>query len=73
LRGLSDRELDILRCLVSGASNKVIANQRDITEATVKVHLKTIMKKIETTNRTQAAIWAIKNGIAEDVLEGTGT
>ena len=72
-RGLSQREIQILRCLVNGSPNKVIANQLDITEATVKVHLKGILKKINVANRTQAAIWAIKNGIAQDVLEATGT
>lgn len=72
-RGLSEREIQILRCLVNGCPNKVIANQLDITEATVKVHLKGILKKINVANRTQAAIWAIKNGIAEDLLEPTGT
>ena len=73
VQGLSQREIQILRCLVNGFPNKVIANQLDITEATVKVHLKGILKKINSANRTQAAIWAIKNGIAEDVLQPTGT
>lgn len=66
---LSGREVQILRCLVNGYPNKVIASRLSITEATVKVHLKGVLKKINATNRTQAAIWAIRNGLAEDTLE----
>lgn len=62
--GLSDRELEILRCLVSGDANKVIANRLDITEATVKVHMKSLLRKIKAGNRTQAAIWALNHGLA---------
>ncbi|WP_161958821.1 LuxR C-terminal-related transcriptional regulator [Ferruginivarius sediminum] len=61
---LSERELQILRYLVSGHSNKVIANRLDVTEATVKVHLKSILRKIKAQNRTQAAIWALNHGLA---------
>ena len=60
---LSTRELEILRHLSSGRANKVIANDLHITEATVKVHVKGILRKIGATNRTQAAIWAIQNGM----------
>jgi two-component system nitrate/nitrite response regulator NarL len=62
LRGLSPREQEILQALVTGASNKLIANRLGITEATVKVHLKTLLRKIDVNNRTQAAIWAMNNG-----------
>ena len=64
--GLSDRETEILSCLVNGYSNKSIANSLDLTEGTVKVHLKTILKKIHARNRTQAAIWALQHGIVSD-------
>ena len=60
---LSGRELEILRHLANGEPNKVIANDLDITEATVKVHVKGILRKIGAANRTQAAIWAIHNGL----------
>ena len=60
-RHLSEREKQILRCLVEGSSNKVIARRFDITEATVKVHLKAILRKIMVRNRTQAAIWAMEH------------
>jgi two-component system nitrate/nitrite response regulator NarL len=66
VRGLSPREQEILRALVTGASNKMIANKLGITEATVKVHLKTLLRKIDVNNRTQAAIWAINNGFTAE-------
>jgi two-component system nitrate/nitrite response regulator NarL len=52
-------EKAILDCLVDGSSNKVIARRVDAAEATVKVHLKAILRKIGVKNRTQAAIWAL--------------
>ena len=55
---LSVRETVILRCLMQGDSNKLIARKFDIAEATVKVHVKAILRKIQAKNRTQAAIWA---------------
>jgi len=58
-RPLSDREGDILQCIVRGDSNKHIARRYDIAEATVKVHVKAILRKIGVQNRTQAAIWAL--------------
>jgi two-component system, NarL family, nitrate/nitrite response regulator NarL len=66
VRGLSPREQEILQALVTGASNKMIANKLGITEATVKVHLKTLLRKIDVHNRTQAAIWAMNNGFTAD-------
>jgi two-component system nitrate/nitrite response regulator NarL len=56
--GLSCREVSVLQCLLNGEPNKVIANRLNITEATIKVHLKSVLRKIKATNRTQAAIWA---------------
>ncbi|HEY4134347.1 MAG TPA: response regulator transcription factor [Alphaproteobacteria bacterium] len=61
--GLSDREILILRCLASGDANKSIAHQLSINEATVKMHLKAILRKINVRNRTQAAVWAVKQGL----------
>ncbi|XJJ67984.1 response regulator transcription factor [Novosphingobium sp. BL-8A] len=60
---LSDREIDTLRCLVMGYPNKVIAYRLDISEATVKVHVKAILRKLMVQNRTQAAIWAVNQGL----------
>jgi two-component system nitrate/nitrite response regulator NarL len=61
--GLSARELELLRALVKGKSNKAIARDLAITEATVKVQLKTLLKKVRVNNRTQAAVWALGQGI----------
>lgn len=58
---LSRREMLILRILMQGASNKVIARNLVITESTVKVHMKAILRKLRLQNRTQAAIWARNN------------
>lgn len=63
MKGLSDREIQILRCLLNGYPNKLIANELHITEGTVKVHLKGILSKINARNRTQAAIWALNHGL----------
>jgi two-component system nitrate/nitrite response regulator NarL len=59
--GLSDRENQILKALAQGQSNKVIARACTVTEATVKVHVKAILRKIRVANRTQAAVWALQN------------
>src|ERR1700716_830059 len=59
---LSTREKSILRRLIEGDSNKCIARKIDIAEATVKVHVKAILRKIRVKNRTQAAVWAMNNG-----------
>lgn len=59
---LSDREAQILDGLVKGHANKTIARTCEITEATVKVHMKSILRKIRVANRTQAAVWALEHG-----------
>jgi two-component system, NarL family, nitrate/nitrite response regulator NarL len=59
---LSPREKAILSCLIEGDSNKCIARKIDIAEATVKVHVKAILRKIRVQNRTQAAIWGMNHG-----------
>jgi two-component system nitrate/nitrite response regulator NarL len=59
--GFSAREEKILKALTRGHSNKVIARMNSVTEATVKVKMRSILRKIQVANRTQAAIWAIKN------------
>lgn len=55
---LSAREQQVLAGLAKGASNKVIARQLAITDATVKVHVKSILRKTGAGNRTEAALWA---------------
>jgi two-component system nitrate/nitrite response regulator NarL len=65
---LSPRELDVLCCLMAGYSNKVIARKLAVCEATVKVHVKAILRKLNVHNRTQAAIWASSRGLSETEL-----
>ena len=60
---LSERELLVLRCLRSAMSNKLIAREFNISEASVKVHIKSILRKIKFRNRTEAAIWALDQGL----------
>ena len=67
---LSERESCILRCIVDGASNKLIARKINIAEATVKVHVKAILRKIRVQNRTQAAIWALNNISTTSAADG---
>jgi len=55
---LSSREVEVLNSLCEGNANKVIARRLGITEATVKVHVKAILRKIRVKNRTEAALWA---------------
>ena len=66
---LSERETQILDGLVKGHANKVIARICEITEATVKVHMKSILRKIQVGNRTQAAIWALEHGYPGDEIK----
>ena len=56
---LTAREIDVLLCLVDGDANKQIARRLGIGEAMVKLHVKTILRKLSVLNRTQAAIWAM--------------
>jgi len=60
--GLSGREMETVQCLLHGESNKQIARRLRVTEATIKVHMKSAMRKIKANNRTQAAIWAHGQG-----------
>ncbi|TYO97185.1 response regulator [Desulfallas thermosapovorans] len=61
--GLTDRELDVLTLLANGDSNKIIAQKLFISEKTVKNHLTNIFHKLNVTDRTQAALLAIKEKI----------
>lgn len=68
-RDLTRRESEILACLTAGASNKQIARDLGITEATVKIHMKSLIRKIGVRNRTQAALWAINTGFGHDSVQ----
>jgi two-component system nitrate/nitrite response regulator NarL len=63
---LSPREAEILGRLMRGEPNKVIAKKLDVTEATIKVHVKAILRKIGAANRTQAALWATEHLAMKD-------
>lgn len=54
---LTDREQQVLRCLADGQSNKRIARTLSITEGTVKVHMKNLLKKLSFRSRVEAAVW----------------
>ena len=60
---LTPREHEVLHALAEGLPNKLIARRLGISDATVKVHMKNILRKTQASNRTQAAIWAINNGL----------
>ena len=60
---LTDRERDILACLATGMSNKLIARELNITEGTVKVHVKNLLKKLGFRSRVEAAVWAVEHGV----------
>ncbi|MFD1341115.1 response regulator [Litorisediminicola beolgyonensis] len=55
---LSPREIDVLRGVYEGKSNKEIARDLDLTEPTIKLHMKTLFRKLDVKNRTQAALLA---------------
>lgn len=60
---LSNREIEVLKLVSVGMFNKEIGKKLDISERTVKNHMSSIFKKIECTDRTQAAVFAIRNGL----------
>lgn len=63
LENLTSREIEVLKLLAVGMYNKEIAEGLDISERTVKNHVSNIFKKLNVTDRTQAAVFAIRNGI----------
>lgn len=65
-RALSDREIETLQRMSWGEPNKVIAQNLGICEATVKVHVKAILRKLQMRNRTQAVAWALNSGFDFD-------
>lgn len=62
-RGLTPRELEVLGCIVSGHSNKEIADELVISEETVKNHVTSLFRKLEVEDRTQAAVLAVQKGL----------
>jgi len=60
---LTTRELEVLKCIVAGRSNKEIAGDLNISEATVKTHINSLLSKLNVSDRTQAATTALQRGI----------
>ena len=58
---LTQRELDILKWIVKGDSNKQIASELNISESTVKVHIQNILRKMNVSSRVEIAVFAVKN------------
>ncbi|KGM45521.1 response regulator transcription factor [Neobacillus niacini] len=65
IKQLTKRELDVLREIARGKSNKEIASSLFITEKTVKTHVSNLLSKLELADRTQAALFAVKNQLVE--------
>jgi DNA-binding NarL/FixJ family response regulator len=63
--GLTPRELEVLREVAEGNSNKIVAQVLSITEDTVKAHMKSILSKLDATDRTHAVMIAMKRGILD--------
>lgn len=59
LDSLTAREVEILECIAKGMSNKVIARELDISDGTVKVHVKHLLKKLGLRSRVEAAVWMV--------------
>jgi NarL family two-component system response regulator LiaR len=63
--GLTERELEVLRLIARGLSNKLIARELVVSEKTVKTHVSNILAKLHLADRTQAALYAVREGLAE--------
>jgi DNA-binding NarL/FixJ family response regulator len=63
LAGLSEREREVLKLLVAGLPNKLMARRLQISEKTVKSHLTRVFRELNVTDRTQAALWAERHGV----------
>lgn len=66
--GLTPREKEILGLLAEGQSNKVIARNLGISDGTVKLHVKAILRKLNVHSRVEAAVLAVEHGIKKDNL-----
>lgn len=63
--GLTDRELEILALIASGASNREIGDKLFLSEKTIKNYITSIFQKLQTNDRTQAAVYAIQRGLIQ--------
>ena len=65
IKSLTKRELDVLKLLAVGMFNKEVGKRLEISERTVKNHVSNIFKKLGVTDRTQAAVFAIRNNLVQ--------
>ncbi len=65
LEKLTPRERDILACIARGQSNKQIARELDVAESTVKIHVQSVLRKLELSSRVQAAVFAVEHGLSQ--------
>lgn len=72
LAALSAREREVLELLVEGLPNKLIARRLEISEKTVKSHLTSIFRALDVTDRTQAALWAERQGLGREARASRG-
>jgi DNA-binding NarL/FixJ family response regulator len=63
LLGITQRQLEVLRCVIQGKTNKVIARELDISDGTVKQHLSDVLLRLGVKNRTEAVYAAAKLGL----------
>lgn len=62
---LTSREMDVLRLVAAGKPNKQIAAELAISERTARTHVSRILRKLRLSSRTQAALWAVREGLVE--------
>jgi DNA-binding NarL/FixJ family response regulator len=62
---LTERETEVLRLVARGLANKAIARELGVSEKTVKTHVSNILAKLNLSDRTQAALYAVREGLAE--------
>jgi DNA-binding NarL/FixJ family response regulator len=62
---LTSRELEVLRLVATGKPNKQIADELAISERTARTHVSRILRKLRLSSRTQAALWAVREGLVE--------
>lgn len=68
---LTDREREVLRLIADGRSNREIARALVLSEKTVKTHVSNILMKLDLSDRTQAALWAVRHGVTDRDGEGS--
>ena len=69
---LSERELEVLRLISKGLKNKEISRELNISVYTVYNHVQHILRKLHIRTRTEAACWAVRNGLANGMEEPSG-